>query len=567
MHTMQGLLWEQWRQSRLWIVASGAFLIMMTFGVWMNHDWIMRHSSNDPFELDKLAWIIGFTAIGLLFVNQRIREVTLQFPRRQFVLPCGTLSLVASHLLFKSLIAVVLGGLIAFYHSVLFAQPQPAYLAIALLLALVASVQALVMLAAIFGPWQAIITGGATAGAALYVYFYLNEAWRLEHSEAAAFTSLVLIAAGWSVSLACGPAARYGRAGSRAGAGMSAWGGGRIVPRLARPVEIQWVFTAPLWAQCWYEWRQVLVWVPRVLAPSALLCSLVGLTGETEFALVMLLACSVAAASTCSYFLLRVTPADARFLLARPEGGRVLADGKLLSALVTALAGTAVTGTVIVLSILAAEFLGERNAAEFMVDTLPWFLLLQAAIIWIALTSAPIYLAGMVLWVAVGLPVVVPLTGLGSSDLAVFAFGWIYLAVLFALAWAAVRWLWSKRIPIPWELGLVALTLLPEFLLYVNYPLPYVEWTRIDQRIGFLAPLFLLLGGLLFSRRIGLISGRRVTRTLLGYLFVLVVVLMAIRSGVEAGPITASDVVFWWIAACFAPAVWVPLAVRLQRFR
>ena len=32
MHTMQGLFWEHWRQSRLWIVGSGAALLLMTFG-------------------------------------------------------------------------------------------------------------------------------------------------------------------------------------------------------------------------------------------------------------------------------------------------------------------------------------------------------------------------------------------------------------------------------------------------------------------------------------------------------------------------------------------------------
>ena len=194
MHTMQGLLWEQWRQNRLWIVASGAFLLMMTFGVWLNQAWILRHFRNDPFELNMLAWIIGITAIGLLFVDQRLREVTLQFPRRQFALPCGTLALVASHLLFKSLIAVALAVLIAFYHSVLFAQPQSFFMTIMILLALVAVTQAL-LLAAIFGVVTLLV-----GAARLPRCVFLVPGLRYTMEEAATDTSQVLVLVGWIVA-------------------------------------------------------------------------------------------------------------------------------------------------------------------------------------------------------------------------------------------------------------------------------------------------------------------------------------------------------------------------------
>jgi hypothetical protein len=113
MHTYQGLFWEHWNQSRLWIIGAASFLLLMTLSVWLNHDWIMREFRNDPFELDKFAWVVGFTAVGLMFVNYRVREVNLYFPRRQFALPCRTMPIVLSHLVFKTLAAAGLGLLIA----------------------------------------------------------------------------------------------------------------------------------------------------------------------------------------------------------------------------------------------------------------------------------------------------------------------------------------------------------------------------------------------------------------------------------------------------------------------
>lgn len=576
MHAVRGLIWEQWRQSRYWIVGSSAFLLMLTGGVALNRAWIADHF-HGHFELENLAWVIGFTAIGLLFVNQRLREVTLNFPRRQFALPCRTVPLVASHLLYKSGIAVLLGALIALYHWVLLEQDGPSVLPVVLFLALVAATQAVVMLAAILGPWRAVGAGVATGAGALFFFYALEEQLHLSEGDAAVATALGLTVFGWAGALACGPAARHGRRGERrerSGLPGFSLGGNTVSLRLAQPVVIRWDFSAPLWAQCWYEWRRVLVWVPRIVLPSVAVLSLNLLRGGNAngITLPLLFATCSATAFACSYFLLRVSPSEGRFLFAQPESERALADGKLLSALATAVLTTAMTAVIALLAAALATLFNEERMADSILQALPAIAVAQAALLWVTLTSAPVYLAGFIVWIALVIAVAAPVAGLAEWTEHFMIVGAIYAAVLAGLLFAALRWLRAKKVPIPWEAGLVALAGLYEIgtrILVVDFVFDpdLFEISTFDGRIGFLCPLFLLLGGLLFARRIGLISRRRLVAVVAAHLVVCALFIGLIASGARLSLLTEADTVFWWVAACFAPVVWVPLAVRLQRYR
>jgi hypothetical protein len=147
--------------------------------------------------------------------------------------------------------------------------------------------------------------------------------------------------------------------------------------------------------------------------------------------------------------------------------------------------------------------------------------------------------------------------------------GVVASAVAVSLAFVVWRGLRARGIPIPWELSLAQLAFAPPWLTLM---LPYVHvgspfTLRPDEQVGLLLPLFSLFGGLLFARRIGLISSTRAAATLAGHALVSVLFFALYAAGFSLGPLTELDTVFFLIAACFAPVIWLPLAVRMQRYR
>lgn len=569
MHAIHGLLWEQWRQSRYWVIGTTAFLILLTGGVWFNRPWIMDEFHNDPFVLDRFAWMVAFTALGLLFINYRIHDVSLQFPRRQFALPCRTLPLMACHLVYKSAIAVLLGGLISAYQWVLMEQAQPSALPIALFLALVAVAQALIMLGALFGPWTGMALGLASAPFTLLLYYALGDVAVLGEDRGAYVTAVVVALIGWAVSLACAPATRHGRRENPATTPRWAYDGTTLSVRIPRPVVLQWNFSSPVWAQCWYEWRRVLVWVPRVIAPALVLWGLGLAYGNYvswgPWATLVPLGVGASVVFACSYFLLRVSQSEGRFLLAQPGGERALVDGKLLSCLVSALIASAIAVTLLIgIAFLAATF----GASYLLGEAHIWIPMTAVgffALVWVGLTSTPFYAAALVTGVTLGFGVMTPFTvvaGLGIHPYAAVAFTTLVVAALCVAAWRTLR---ARGIPLPWELSFVLLAFAPQLLsLILFFHLPY-RWG--DGLTGFLAPLGLVLGGLVFARRIDLISRRRSIVVFSVHLIVAAWFVALIWGSEPWGPFTDAYTVFWWIAACFAPIIWVPLAVRLQRYR
>jgi hypothetical protein len=280
MHAIHGLLWEQWRQSRYWVIGTCAFLLMLMAALARFRPWIMTQFYDDPFPLGAFAWVIGFTLLGMLFVNQRMRDISLVFPGRLFTLPCRTMPLVASQLLYKSGIAVLLGGLVALYHGLLLDQESPSALPIYLYLALVAILQALVLIARVAGAWSAI--GAGTAGAFLLAGFFhfLEAGWGFAWDEAAPVVSLVAAAAGWCVALACGPAARHGVRKEREA--RIRFENGTLSLHLLQPVTLHKNFSSPTWAHAWYEWRRVTVWPLRAVLPVVAMLTFYALSGGGE---------------------------------------------------------------------------------------------------------------------------------------------------------------------------------------------------------------------------------------------------------------------------------------------
>ena len=557
MHSYQGLFWEHWNQSRLWIVGAASFLLLMTLSVWLNHDWIMREFRNDPFELDKFAWVVGFTAVGLMFVNYRVREVNLYFPRRQFALPCRTMPIVLSHLIFKTLAAAGLGLLIALYHRVLLEEPF-SFLPVYLFVAMVAAAQALAILAAFAGPWMALGAGAFAGLSAFGLYLVLKNNGPTIDPEAVRWVSGGMFAMGWAASLTLAPLARRGAGFSRGQGRDGATAKARAQSWV--PVSIVWEFRSQSWAHAWYEWRRVVCWVPRVGAPASILCVVMLLSGEGEFSLMLFVSLVAIPAVMCSYFLFRLTPAESRFLLARPGAFQALVDGKLLAAL----SGTSATVAlaVVVLEIMAIGVRDHGGDVAINWHTDFWILYpMAAASLWIALTSTPVFVAGMGLWFVFGILVIAPIAGLASLSLPL---AWVYGLLAAAVGVVGLRRLQRRGVPVPWELGLVIPVFLPSSLAWwINGDeLRFVgEYISFQLQIAFLVPLLLLWAGLIFAWRIGVVTGRRVAGVALTHF--LTCVLVAAGLSVEGG----TPEVFWWIAACFAPLVWVPLALRMQQYR
>lgn len=563
MHTMQGLLWEQWRQTRYWIVGTCAFLTMIIAAVALYRPWLLRQFSGDTFPLDKFAWAIGFTLIGMLFVDQRMRDVSLYFPGRLFALPCRTALLVASQLLYKSVIAVVVGVLIALYHWLLLDQARPSALAVLLFLAMVAISEALVLHATVAGAWAAVGRATLWIGLALGVFYALEGFLNMHESEASVLVAVAAIALGWVQALAWGPAARHGAREKRRG--FLTYENRTISLHLPQPVQLRWEFTSPTWAHGWYEWRRVTVWTGRTVVPASAALTLLTLWGADEgMAILTVFGIGLAAASACSYFLLRISPSERRFLLAQPGGEGALVNGKLLAALVSSLSATVLSACVLLLLCLLAILFGQVRMGSAMLGVVPLISLCLAGLLWIALTSAPIYflavLAGWILAFCFIAPVSLALA-LGADEWLVATTCCIVVVLLLFAAWRGLR---ARGIPIPWELGLVLQAFTPEFLRRAGV-LELGMQGELRDTIPLFFPLLLLLGGLLFARRTGLISWKRVVITMLACLLVTRGFIVLVLSGAQLGPLTEPDAIFFWIAACFAPVVWIPLSVRLQR--
>lgn len=284
------------------------------------------------------------------------------------------------------------------------------------------------------------------------------------------------------------------------------------------------------------------------------------LKGEGEFALLVLFSLVAIPTVLCSYFLFRLTPAEARFLLARPGMFHALVDGKLLAALAATVATTALAGLALV---IAAEWThGRGGGASAIWHTDFWFLYpMAAAALWIALTSTPVFIAGMGLWFVFGILVIAPIAGLASLFLPLAL---VYGLLVAVAGVVGLRRLQRRGVPVPWEFGLVLLVFLPSSLAWwINGDeLRFVgEYISFDLQMAFLAPLLLLWAGLSFARRIGVVTWKRASRVVLAHFLSCMIV--ATYLYLEGG----SPEVFWWIAACFAPLVWVPLALRMQYYR
>lgn len=567
MRAFQGLLWEQWRQSRLWVVAAYAFLLVLTVAVTLYRPWMLAQFYGDTYPLDKFAWALGVTLIGMLFVDQRMREVSLHFPRRLFALPCRTVPLVASQLLYKSAIAALMGVLIALYHVLLLKEHSLSLMPVLMLLALVGVCQSVSMIAVAFGVRIAVVSAGIGSGLAFLFYGLMLNLLMLAEAEAAQATALLTALTGWSVAMAVAPASRHGLKRKSFGGRLS----GPALPRIKAPLILEWNFATPVWAHAWYEWRRVTNWTARIAIAAAVLVALSNLGGPLGgFALLSLGACLFAVSVIANYFLLRISRAEHRFLLSRPGGEQVVADGKLLSALLASQCIGLATVIITMFAALVAFLIGEQVKGYFLLHFIPFIYVIVSGLFWILLSSVTIYFFLFVSGFTLAVIFVTPLTLATALEINGPGTVSVYLTGLVLLLYSVGRMIQRRGIPFPWELGLCFLALVPEALQIVASTVYLVELPlpgQAEDRVGLLLPTLLLLGGLFFGLRLKLISEHRAVFAFAGHLILSSIVFAFYHWGFRWGPLPESGLQYCWVAACFAPLLWIPLAVRLQRYR
>lgn len=568
MHVMQGLVWEQWRQSQRWVLGSSAFLLFMMLFTFAFHGWLDRMFNRDLFLLDKVSLGVGITAVGLLFINERIADVSLYFPKRLFALPCRTMPILLSQLLFRSGVAVVLGLLLTLYQRQIGINATLVHGPTAFLLGLVGGIQATLLLATLLGAWRAAAIAVAGGSIAFAFYLALFDVLKFSMNNAMFITCVTIAALGWSISLVIAPIVRQNASGVGSPA-VSERLSRSLTRSMPRPVLVQWDFGSPAWAHCWFEWRRVLRWLPAAVIAGAVIALLpTMLLQHAPLGTMVYVACylcAMLAAAGCSYFLHRLSASDRRFLLAHPRGEQALIDGKLLSAAMATLTASALTIFLWGFAYLLSPILSGHREPD-LGDLAPGFIGLTAAI-WITLAAGPVYLAGFCVVGAYAI------FARAIWDLSAFAGIGVEFRVLFVLvllpimlfvgAGLACR---RRTIPYPWELAIAAAPL----AWFVS-----VEWSIFSNTIFGLSanfwlsvtfPGLALLGGLVYLYRIGFITKSRANAITITYLILLSGAVFLHDLFFQSHHGILSDMLLW-MTACVGGLACLPITLRLQRYR
>lgn len=566
MHIMHCLIWEQWHQSRRWVVGSSALLFLMMLFTYSFQQMLQRILGRDLFPLDKVSLAVGITAVGLLFVNERVADVSLQFPRRLFTLPCRPTRIVLSQLFYRSLVAMVLGVVVTLYQRQVGVEATLLHGPTGFLLAFVAGAQALILVAALVGTQRAIGSAVAAGVACLLLLYWVNESLNFTLENASLSIGGLIIVCGWGISIACAPLVRHGAA--RTDSPMKFASVLTLRLHCPSPVILQWRFASPAWAQCWFEWRRVLRWLPLSVLAAATggvaLTLLLRSTALDDMVVAGCMAGGLFAATACSYFLHRVSAADRRFLFGHPSAEQALIDGKLLAAgfttLLTVLLATALIG----LAVLLEPLLGRHHSGDMGDYTMMLFG--YAAAIWVTLAAGPLYLLGLASLMGYGILarsvwIGCAYIGLGeplSLSIQVILPGLICLLI-------APHWR-KTSLPVPWE---VLPAILPQVWFLATEKalisghllgLPPHFW------LGLTFPTLVLLAALCYARRIQLISWNRLSKVALGYFLVTALILYLAAEFLGYQHLKEVDQFTAWNAACFGALVCMPASLRLQRY-
>lgn len=181
---VRGLLWEQWRQTWKFVGFSALFLGLYAY--WMY---------NAPDALRSLlfyklyggtavvwAWLVVLVAMGLLFTSETLRGLRLDLPRHLFVLPVRTGTLLAVHLGYKLVLAVIFGLALGMITTRILDAEYPVWLPAAVMVVLVTWMQAFVCLIMARGVWRGSLWFLLVFGAAGCILTLLGIRWHAVHT-------------------------------------------------------------------------------------------------------------------------------------------------------------------------------------------------------------------------------------------------------------------------------------------------------------------------------------------------------------------------------------------------
>lgn len=108
MGAFKGLMWEQWRQSRLVVVAGHTMILMLATGAWV--------LDSPGFQVGEPAVVFSYwiavIALGLTLPNHLLRGMTMAVPQRMSVMPVKKGQILLCMFLYRIFIALSLSALI-----------------------------------------------------------------------------------------------------------------------------------------------------------------------------------------------------------------------------------------------------------------------------------------------------------------------------------------------------------------------------------------------------------------------------------------------------------------------
>ncbi len=318
MRPIQALVWEQWRQTR-WQIAVAAALLAAYLSDARTGEWVTKnYFYSQRVHPEHLTWFVLLGLIPLLFMNLGAKNVGESFPRRQFTLPVSSGCLAAVQVLYKLLVVLVFGTVIAILNGLRFGPEVFSWQPVAIALAVTSGIQATVCL----GRGGTFLSAIPSVVLLLFSVALAMKALVMDSLEENPKSAAILL---FSVAAAGGLALWNARR-ARIGAGESPKA---LTPKpelsSARSAVAKRPFRSKLTAQIWFEWRRSSLWVLPVLlmVPFAAL----GLLSPNAFVLwavsfpvlVMLF----------GFYLLWETPPRRAFALARPVSTVQIATAKL----------------------------------------------------------------------------------------------------------------------------------------------------------------------------------------------------------------------------------------------
>jgi hypothetical protein len=558
--SFRALVWEQWKQSQTGIIfASIAVTLFAFFPELMKILQLWDSMNHDLFEGGEPFLLYLFTA-PLFFVHGHQRDLRVSFPKRLYTMPVSTwkIGLAQAYKVLVPSFFVLIATLISIAR---YETTVPWWATTGLCLVVGAWVQLIAFSLTALGWRKVCLLFPALLGG---MYFLWLRTCLLLTAIMPSLEEKVLLAAVGVFGflffplLLSYPMLRVGRSGFD-----FPWKITRVFQGKASKVSLAakpWgAFGSPrLKAQCWFEWRNTLRYMPVILFWVFLCLGLYGYAQDPfdrRYVMVTFpMSCAVPVAALVGFYLLYATPRYRAFVYTKPVTSPQLAKAKLAAGAVALLLST---------GLFLLTLLPEPRMWPILKYEWPVFVLG----LWGAMMIGRLALGFLVTGWAVVLSIY-PLWWLqrkfldmDETTLVLIAYG-LFLAVLFGLAlWAKQKkWLCARYLP--WLMGVVV-----AFFGVVSIVVWMVEENPSAHLIPILAPLLLaplLLVSALFCEAYlrGLIHARHIGWAAAG------IPLSALGVfGLFGDPGDAEHtlVLLSGMALVWAPLAWVPLTVHWQR--